>query len=270
MKRDQTEQEGCGELMRLWICRMFGAGNMERLVGKRDFGDIGVARVLRLCEGQRLTPLDYDPQVIRHEVEQLRCELEARSESIRPPRRWMRNLQAIGRVLGLSTSEQQVLLLVCLRFIEPVLGDAFDLLREMRKREYLGLVAHMLRLPMDEVFEAASARGKLVQTGLIRWSPAGKMRVGLEILNPEVAESLLSESFSVEAAIRTIASVASPPTLALGDFPHLKETLGYLRRYLGDVLRRGARGVNIYLHGMPGTGKSELARVLARALYVRL
>jgi len=67
---------------------------------------------------------------------------------------------------------------------------------------------------------------------------------------------------------RDIACEASQPTLSYRHYPHLGEILKPLRHYLRTALRSKIRGINLFLHGPPGTGKSELSRVLARDLQI--
>jgi transitional endoplasmic reticulum ATPase len=59
---------------------------------------------------------------------------------------------------------------------------------------------------------------------------------------------------------------ASPPELELRHFPHLREPLDCLIPYLRNAVAEGRSGVNVLLHGMPGTGKTELSRVVGKAL----
>jgi SpoVK/Ycf46/Vps4 family AAA+-type ATPase len=52
----------------------------------------------------------------------------------------------------------------------------------------------------------------------------------------------------------------------MADFPHLGEALAILRPYLAQAVAGSRHGVNVFVHGAPGTGKSELARALAAEL----
>ncbi|MEA1676524.1 AAA family ATPase [Nitrospirillum sp. BR 11163] len=83
-------------------------------------------------------------------------------------------------------------------------------------------------------------------------------------------EKLLDRATADRASV--IATLIGPhqeARLALADFAHVADT-AFLVRLLMGACRDRAAGVNILIHGPPGTGKSELARTLAQAAGVAL
>lgn len=57
---------------------------------------------------------------------------------------------------------------------------------------------------------------------------------------------------------------ATPGRLTLADYGHIQPTLDIVRPWLRHAQGTQRRGVNLYVHGAPGTGKTELARALAQ------
>jgi transitional endoplasmic reticulum ATPase len=69
---------------------------------------------------------------------------------------------------------------------------------------------------------------------------------------------------SAAAMIDALIGARQHAGLSLDDFAHVPEA-GFLVRLLAGSLRERAPGINILIHGPPGTGKTELARTLAAA-----
>jgi SpoVK/Ycf46/Vps4 family AAA+-type ATPase len=64
--------------------------------------------------------------------------------------------------------------------------------------------------------------------------------------------------------IDALAGRRQPPALTIDNFDHVEDA-GFLIRLLRGAAAERAAGVNIMIHGPPGTGKTELARTLAAA-----
>lgn len=64
--------------------------------------------------------------------------------------------------------------------------------------------------------------------------------------------------------VEALAGAQQVSSLGLADFAHVADA-DFLVRLLRGAVRGRAAGVNILIHGPPGTGKTELARVLAAA-----
>ena len=63
---------------------------------------------------------------------------------------------------------------------------------------------------------------------------------------------------------------APPGELEWSDFDHIAEARDHVEALLRGALRAGAKGINVLVHGEPGTGKTEFCRTLARRLGVTL
>jgi SpoVK/Ycf46/Vps4 family AAA+-type ATPase len=67
-----------------------------------------------------------------------------------------------------------------------------------------------------------------------------------------------------------LAGIRQEPSLPPEAFADQREPFGFLRRLLTGALADKAEGVNILIHGPPGTGKTEFARTLAGTAGARL
>jgi SpoVK/Ycf46/Vps4 family AAA+-type ATPase len=94
-----------------------------------------------------------------------------------------------------------------------------------------------------------------------------------EVLRP-LSEGFASRLFCEDSEptewLRDIVTIAPQPHLNFADFPYLQESFDFLLPYLKQTLQGNKKGVNVFLYGVPGTGKTQVARLFAQALDCQL
>ena len=185
------------------------------------------------------------------------------------PRDLARNVERLSDLAGLSATDCRILEFAVLINTVDILKETSDLLGCLTWKQLFQVLSALLDLPRAEVRSSLSRNGALSRSGLLHLdkhrfaSSKDSLDEKLELLSPHFADNMVSLDADPVVLLRDVVFPSSPPHLTIDDFPHLARELATLRPYLRKSLSTGRKGVNILLHGKPGTGKSQLARILA-------
>ncbi len=168
---------------------------------------------------------------------------------------------ALGVQLGLSTIDAALLRLMVACDQLPRVGTLAEIAG--RHGHDLILLLGLLAGAASNEAERAVRRSAVIRLGLASFATNRRGEVEVDIgwalrrlldlappTGPEMMETLIGKR--------------QPAMLDLGSFAHV-ESAELLVRLLRGALGENAAGVNVLIHGLPGTGKTELARTLAAA-----
>lgn len=256
-------------LVRLWMLRILvPLGGHRELLSQIGFRNDAVAAAVGL--EHRIDPPDwsFDRAVVLRELRQLHRQAEARTAGLRLPEPLGGNVEELSRMLGLEEADGRILGFIVLLHTERLLDDAADQLGGLSVSKACSSIATILNLPEAAVRAALGSRGPLIQSGLVSVDGSGSfpLRSKLDLISGEFAAQMTVPDVDPARLLRGIVSPGAPGALALEDFSHVQRSIDVLLPHLRQSLASRRSGVNVFVYGTAGTGKSELARTLADAL----
>jgi transitional endoplasmic reticulum ATPase len=192
-------------------------------------------------------------------------------EGIEPDPDLERNLGFLADALSLSNAERAVLGLALRCEHDEPLSDNLGALMEHRgSRSFQSFgraLAKVLGAEPQAVRVALAPEGVLNRAGLVSMSlNEVNRRMGIFDVPARVLDSLVQPAKEQADLVSRLITLAPRPELTLEDFEHLGEPIDTAHRYLLAASQERSAGVNLLLHGPPGTGKTQLARCLGAAL----
>jgi SpoVK/Ycf46/Vps4 family AAA+-type ATPase len=260
-------------IVQLWILRLLIPLGLHRhFIMKHDFMNDDLAAALGLQEWIQPGPNEFNAPVVRGKLRLSHRTMEERAGSLAVSDRLADNIRRLQALVGLSDIDCRILEFAVLIHSERLLDDLADHLGNLSSIKVCHVLSVILDLPERDLRAALSTKGILAGSGLVAIGRHGAavLRTKLDLLSEQFADAIASTDADPVSLLRDTVSLAAAPHLAIPDYAHIRESLGVLRPYLKKSVATARAGVNILLHGEPGTGKSQLAKVLAQELECQL
>lgn len=263
-------------IVRLWLLRMLvPMGGHHKMIRARGFANDELAQALGMGDWIQTSSDDdddgsgsFDAQGALAELRRLHRRYEARARTLTAPALLQRNVARLAALVGLSDIDCRLLEFTVLLHTEEILQDVADPFGELNTLKLSHVLAKILDLPGDDVRSALANESTLVRTGLMTVDRHGysSLHRKLELPVRTFADRLSSADADPIHLLRGRVNLAPPGHLCLDDYGHIQPTLDILLPYLQQAASSNQHGVNLLLHGAPGTGKSQLTRALAAHL----
>ena len=174
------------------------------------------------------------------------------------------NLRLLGDLVGLTDPERDLLqFLMVQRLVSAVvlLTNALGMMSLVDAAEVLGAA---IARPRDEVLALLGSRSRLVSSGLVYVHDHPDNLCDKVVVKSALVDVVLLPALDRATLLGHLLPTAPQPTLALDDYTHMIAEVTLAGRLLREALRARRPGVNLLLYGATGTGKTELAELLAR------
>ena len=260
---------GPDPIILLWLLRILVPLGVHReFVRYHGFSNDVLAEVIGLGHWIDPSPNDFDLKAVQSELRLLHQKAEKQWAKAPLPACLRNNVGQLSDLVGLSTTDCRILEFAVSIHNERLLDDTADWLGQLSSGKIFHALSAILNLPEPEIRASLSAQGILARSGLVSVdrSGTGTLCNKLDLLSTGFADLMASSEADPISLLRSTVSPAGPAQLKLADYSHINSSLEILRPYLRHAATTGRRGVNIFLHGAPGTGKSQLARALADEL----
>jgi len=260
-----TGSNAYSELIKLWCLRI-----LVKLGGHHDFVKIHCFSDDNLKVFLGLEAYDTDEGVQRKA-----CLIEIRKQykeitsthPKHPSGPLTDNLAWLSQSLRLTKTEQNLLVFIALMHEYSVLRAATETLGELGYDYLCKALATILGTKSSLLHKALAFNGTLSRSGLITLKLKNSRDINDIIDIIEGLPYALMQNYDQPYELLDQYFSPSPdPVLSQEDFEHLNYDFSLLLNYLGSNKKRHRSGINILIHGQPGTGKTQLSRAIAHSL----
>lgn len=182
-----------------------------------------------------------------------------------------KNLLRLADILGLNDSEKKPLGLLYVAQQDFDLGQLLSrVFANDLKRTSIG-IARMLDTPLEgrKYATSLSYGARLNRYGMTYFEGGPDPENAIPAIDSEVLEKL-DQSMDDDEIVAVLLGKPTKSQLGIEDFNHVGEQLDFVLNLVRNAVQNGEKGINVFLHGPAGSGKTELAAAIAKHLDLRL
>ena len=177
------------------------------------------------------------------------------------------NLATLAEFLQLNPVEQELLRFAMHLRSEGAMRDLFGYLPKSDLQRTAAIMADLLKQPKNQILSALKKGSKLDAYGLIdRDYRPDSVHDYLDWGETLDFDEFVTQPLNENVLLKSCTEVSQVPSLQLDDFAHIAGMKEMMLTYLQQAIKHHRKGVNLLIYGVPGTGKTEFAGLLAQAL----
>ena len=267
------EESTGAPIVKLWLLRiLLRLNGWQGFISSNKISHKNLAEALDIGEWLFVDMSKEDVSTVLDNLHSKLAKAEKKADQLVSTGYLQRNIAGLVGLIGLNRAEQKILEFSTLVQCEYFLEDALGLLGHLGTSASYNMLSVLLDLPLNDVRAALSENNRLYKTGMVRLNQEGSFMPDRKasILSHKFPEYLYSTDGAPIELLRDVIKKSTAAELGLDDFEHIAEETQLLKQYLSSVLQSVDHGVNILLHGKPGTGKNQLVKALAECLSTQL
>lgn len=252
-------------LIRLWVLRL-----LVPLDGSSDFVGAFGYQFDDLAKYLGLMPEDnkFNIKSVLSSLRKKHALAERQSKQAELPDTLIRNIESCGQLLGWNDTDKAVIAFTVLLETDRRLKRAASLITDVGAARLIDVLSGVLGIDREQARKSVSSMGALSESGFLNIDQrmTNTLAAKISMLSNEVSDQLRHNNVDLAHLLRDVICQVGPGKLTLKDFQHVQDTLDVLHPYLRRSLSKNTNGVNVLIHGAPGTGKTQLALALAGEL----
>lgn len=256
-------------IVRVWLIKILTElGAHKQVLSDHCFASDSIADAIGQRDWMDWSSNHLDRKKIMIQLRKIHREVLSHLNDYKVPAILRENVDRLAKLAGLSTTDCRILEFAVLIRIEPALGETCNFLGTLSSLMLCHALSVILDIHEGEIRASLSSNGILAKSGLVvvDRTVSTFLVSKLDLLSHHFADLISSSDVEPEGLLKDTVYRGLPSNLTLADYQHVEDSLHILRPFLKKSMDTGRKGVNIYVHGAPGTGKSELARTLAEEL----
>ncbi len=258
----------------LWILRIIlKCGGHRKFIDKdNDFYDEQLAHFLDVGKFIQMEKDTFKKKDVLDILEETYIKLE-KKKKFTTSKILQKNINQLSNLMDLNQTEKEILEFFVLAHQYEILEDAIELmgnnLNTTQAKKMLSIILSIDRKTLEDAFKSTS---KLIKSSIISIQKHNTLSISnkIEIINSDFADNMLNMDEDISVILKDSIRICAKSDLNLKDYEHLSKDLKILIPYIKNAIKTKKEGVNILFYGHPGTGKTELAKVIASHIKTEL